>query len=65
MATRRGYYRGELLRAIQNLSMCATHLIRVYEAYAPQHPDIAGYLEKLIDGILEMTDLIKSVHDSI
>lgn len=65
MATRRGYYRAELLRAVDNIEMALTHLSRVVDAYAPDYPEIAKYVQQIGDALVIITDNIKSLHDSI
>lgn len=65
MATKRGYYREEMLRAIDNIEMALTHLSRIIEAFAPQHPEIASQVKELGDAMVEIAEILKAIHDKI
>jgi len=65
MATMRGYYRSELLRAINNIEMALTHLVRLVLAYAEAHPDIASQLDDVCEGLNLAITVIRKIHDSI
>jgi hypothetical protein len=65
MATLRGYYRQELMRAIDNLEWALTHIARVVEGYAEHHPEISERAREIGDIIVEVAELIKQLHDSI
>lgn len=65
MATRRGYFRSELLRANDNIEMSLTHLLRVKEAYEKDYPQIAEYVQKLGDALVLIHENITKLHDSI
>ncbi len=65
MATRRGYYRGELLRAVENITMALTHLTRIVEAYEKDYPEISHHVQEIGDAMVAIADLIKALHDTI
>lgn len=65
MATQRGYYREELLRAKDALEKALIHLARVRDAYQRAHPEISNYVQQVGDGLVACADLIQSIHDSI
>jgi len=65
MATRRGYYRAELLRAIENIVMALTHLTRVVDAYAKDYPEISKYTQQIGEALVVIAENIQSLHDSI
>lgn len=65
MATKRGYYREELERAVDNLEMALTHLSRVVAAYAAAHPDISAQVKMAGDAIVEIALVLKKIHDTI
>lgn len=65
MATQRGYYREELERATKNIDMCFVHLVRVLEAYAVPHPEIASQVQVAGDGLDMVRSIIVKIHDSI
>lgn len=65
MATQRGYYREELLRAINNLDMGQTHLARVVIAYEEAHPEVSIPIAQVFDAITEMRAVITKVYESI
>lgn len=65
MATKRGYYRAELERAIDNIEMALTHLSRVVEAYGKDHKDISDMILSIGNGLVQLAELLKQVHDSI
>lgn len=65
MATKRGYYRGELERSIDNIEMSLTHLARVVDAYQLNYPDIAKQVRTLGDTLVRIAELIAQVRDAI
>lgn len=65
MATKRGYYRAELLRAIDNLEMALTHLVRVRDAYEEKHPEITERVQAVGDGLVIAAEVLKALHESI
>ncbi len=65
MATMRGYYRAELLRAITNIEMALTHMVRIVAAYADQHPEIANQAAEICEGLEIAGRAIQALHDSI
>lgn len=65
MATERGYYRSELLRAIENIEMSLTHLSRVVGAYEKDHKDVSDMVLSIGNALVHLAELIKSVHDTI
>lgn len=65
MATKRGYYRAELERSIDNIEMALTHLARVVDAYKEHYPDISSKVEELGNALVTIAELIRSVHDAI
>jgi hypothetical protein len=65
MATKRGYYREELERAVDNLEMCLTHLARVVTAYDKDHPEISVTVKNVGDVIVEAASVLNKVHESI
>ncbi len=65
MATKRGYYREELERAISNIEMALTHLVRVIEAYQGPHPEIAEQVLSAGEGLEMAGEIIKKVHEQI
>lgn len=65
MATKRGYYKEELNRAVDNLEMALTHLARLVEAYGPYHPEIAEQVRLIGNAIVEIATAIKTVQESI
>ncbi len=65
MATRRGYYREELERAVANIEMSLTHLARVIEAYEPQHPEVSANVLEIGNALTTLAELIQAVHDQI
>lgn len=65
MATKRGYYREELLRAMNNLAMCIVHLSRVIEAYNEIHPEVSSPITEATNAILAIAEVIEKVYDEI
>jgi hypothetical protein len=65
MATRRGYYRAELMRAKDNLEMALTHLVRVRDAYDEQHPEVGEAIQQIGDVVVFAGDAIQKIHDNI
>lgn len=65
MATQRGYYRSELLRAIENIAMCLTHLARIVDAYALHYPEISQQAQNIGDVLVNCAEKIKELHDNI
>jgi hypothetical protein len=65
MATQRGYYRAELMRAIENITMALTHLARVVDAYAKDYPEISKYTQNMGDGLVLIAENIQKLHDAI
>lgn len=65
MATQRGYYRSELLRALNNIAMALTHLARLVEAYSVDHPEIAEQLTQACEGLSMVAEVVLKIHDSI
>lgn len=65
MATRRGYFREELLRSKDNLEMALTHLVRVRDAYEQQHPEVSDKVQLIGDAIVAAAEAIQTLHDSI
>lgn len=65
MATKRGYYREELMRATKNLEMALTHLHRVREAYKEAHPEVSLQVSAVGDGLVIAAELLEKIHESI
>jgi hypothetical protein len=65
MATKRGYYRSELLRSIKNIEMALTHLLRVVEAYSGPHPEVAIQAGQIGQSLAMIAELIQQLHDDI
>lgn len=65
MATKRGYYREELKRSVDNIEMALTHLARVVEAYNKDHADIAELVTHYGNILVQVADKINQLHDSI
>lgn len=65
MATKRGYYREELERSIDNIEMALTHLARVIEAYQKDHKDISDIIAQSGNALVEIASVIQKVHDQI
>ncbi len=65
MATKRGYYREEMLRAIANIEMALTHLSRIIEAFTPQHPEIASQIKELGDALVGIAEILGAIRDRI
>lgn len=65
MATKRGYYREELERAVDNLEMALTHIARVVTAYQEAHPEVSQVAESAGNAIVEVAIVLKKLHESI
>lgn len=65
MATRRGYFRSEIIRANVDLSSSTVHLVRVRDAYAEQHPEVSEAIQMVLDAIVKSVEVLQTVHDSI
>jgi len=65
MATKRGYYREELERAVTNLEMALTHLVRVGLAYSEPHPEITEKVNEICEALASIGEIIQSIHDNI
>lgn len=65
MATKRGYYREELLRAKENIEWSLTHLARLVDAYSEPHPEIAVQVTEIGNMLVSIADLIQKLHDSL
>lgn len=65
MATKRGYYREELERSVDNIEMSLTHLARVIEAYEQDHKDISDIIRQAGNALVEVANVIQRVHDQI
>jgi hypothetical protein len=65
MATRRGYYRAEMKRAVANIEMALTHLVRLIEPYSQAHPEISSAIEDICSALVAIGEAIEKVHDSI
>lgn len=65
MATKRGYYRGEIIRAIDNLEMALTHLVRVRDAYEKAHPEVSERVQAVGDGLVIAAEVLKALHEMI
>ena len=65
MATQRGYYRAEMLRAIENIGMALTHLVRIRDAYSKDYPQIASFVQQIGDALVMAAENIQKVHDSV
>ncbi len=65
MATKRGYYREELERAVDNLEMALTHLSRIIDAYKDAHPEIAQTVFMTGEGLVTAAEVLKKIHDQI
>ncbi len=65
MATQRGYYREELLRAKDAIEKTLTHLARVRDAYQNAHPEVTDTVQVVGDTLVECAEVIQKLHDSI
>lgn len=65
MATKRGYYRAELLRAIDNIEMALTHITRIIEAYEKDHKDVSQMATQIGQMLVTVGELVQRLHDSI
>ncbi len=65
MATKRGYYREELRRSIDNIEMALTHLARFIEAYDKQHPEYSNMIKEAGNTLVKTAEFISEVHDVI
>lgn len=65
MATKRGYYREELRRSMDNLEMALTHLARFVQAYEKDYPEIARTVQAAGDVIVKVAETLTEVHDAI
>lgn len=64
MATKRGYYREELIRSVDNIDMCLTHLARVVVEYQTAHPEISDKITQVALALIEIQKIITAIHDS-
>lgn len=65
MATKRGYYRGEMLRAIDNIEMALTHITRVIDAYKDPHPEVSETAKQCGDALVMVAETILKLHESV
>lgn len=65
MATERGYYREEMLRAVNNIEMALTHLTRLVIAYEKDHPDISNQIKQVCEGLVMCGEVVTQIHDQI
>lgn len=65
MATKRGYYREEMERAVSNLEMALTHLVRVGGAYSEAHPEVTEKINEVCEALVTIGEIIQSIHDNI
>ncbi len=65
MATKRGYYREELRRSIDNIEMALTHLARFIEAYDTAHSEYSEVIKTVGNALVDMAEVIQRTHDEI
>ncbi len=65
MATKRGYYKEELRRAVDNIEMSLTHLDRLVKAYGEAHPDISEMVKACGDALVMVAENLNKINESI
>lgn len=65
MATKRGYYREEIRRTIDNLEMGLTHLARLVDAYKDPHPELAEAFKQVGDALVLCAETLQKLHDTV
>lgn len=65
MASKRGYYKEELRRSIDNIEMALTHLTRVIEAYNKDHPEISNPVSECGNALVLVGETLGKIEESI